>query len=253
MITAMILCAGFGTRLKEYTKEIPKPMLPILDKPILEYTIRHLAWLGINNVIINLHYQADKIVSYFQDGQKWGIRITYSYEEKPLGTAGAVKKMEHVLSKTENFLLLYGDVVTNENYINLLNYHKSKSTAIATIVLHQRLNSNSIVEMDNENRITKFIERPKNERQNKKQNWINSGLYCLNKQVLQYIPERKFSDFPKDVFPHLIVSGRLYGYPLTGYRCAIDSPQRYSMVQSDFKKQLIFEFQKKGRNRWSYN
>ena len=244
MLKAMILCAGYGTRLKEYTKDLPKPMLPISGKPMLEYTIKHLASLGITNLIINLHYLADKIVSYFQDGKKWGVKIKYSYEEKPFGTAGAVKKAENLLQKTENFFLLYGDTICNENYQNLLNSHKNKSEAIATIILHKRIKSNSIVEIDKENKITKFIERPQEKGNHNKEHWVNSGLYCFNKEILEYIPEAVYSDFPKDIFPKLIASSRLYGYPLKGYRQAIDSPDRYFLVQKDFKKKSFLIFKK---------
>ncbi|OGH96855.1 MAG: hypothetical protein A2104_08140 [Candidatus Melainabacteria bacterium GWF2_32_7] len=241
MTQAMILCAGFGTRLNELTKDTPKPMLKIGDKPILEHTIINLKKSGINRIIINLHYLADQITSYFGDGRKWGVEIVYSYEDVPLGTAGAVKKVENILSESENFLVLYGDIVTNQDYRELMDFHKSKKDAIASIIVHERIKSNSIVEMDDDNKVVKFLERPsENEIKDKKQNWVNSGLYCFNKEILSIIPEGK-SDFPKDVFSKLVELNALYGFPLTGYRCAIDSSERYFMVRLDYDKGLIFD------------
>ncbi|MCP4130490.1 MAG: nucleotidyltransferase family protein [bacterium] len=240
MNTAMILCAGFGTRMKDYTKETPKVMLPIDGKPILEYTINHLAKLGINNIIINLHYFPDQITSYFSDGKKFGVNITYSYEEEPLGTAGAIKKVEKSLTGEDDFLLLYGDIVCNQDYYKLYEFHRTNPGAIATIILHERNKSNSIVEMDINNKITRFIERPDYEVTDKKQNWVNSGLYCLNRKILDIIPENRFYDFPRNIFTKIYSEGSLFGYPLNGYRCAIDSPERYSKVQNDFSKEQIF-------------
>ncbi len=240
MNAAMILCAGIGSRLGDYTKDIPKPMLPVSGKPLLEYTIGHLSKLKINEIVINLYYLAEKITSYFQDGSRWNVRIKYSYEEGPLGTAGAVWKAGNILKRFEDFFVLYGDVICNQNYIDLLEFHKSKSDAIASIILHERARSNSVVEMDSENKIMKFIERPKQEIRNKKQNWVNSGLYCFNRSILDYIPANQFCDFPKDIFPSLLAEGSMYGFPIEGYRCAVDSSERYKSLQKDFKKRKIF-------------
>lgn len=240
MTAAMILCAGFGTRLQEYTKNFPKPMLQVLGKPILEYTIEHLYKLGFTEIIINVHYLAEKITSYFQDGYKWNVRIKYSYEEKPLGTAGAVKKVGNILRTFENFIVLYGDIICNQNYNDLLEFHKSKPNAIASIILHERNKSNSVVEMNSNNLIERFIERPKEKVKDKKQNWVNSGLYCFNQKILNYIPEDVIYDFPRDIFSTLVDEKAIYGYPLKGYRCAVDSPQRYENLQNDFKKKKIF-------------
>lgn len=240
MNAAMILCAGYGTRLQEITKDIPKPMLLINDKPMLEYTIIHLSKLGFKKIVINLHYLAEKITSYFQDGKKWNIEIDYIYEDKPLGTAGAVKNAESLLIPFNDFLVLYGDVISNQNYLNLLKFHESTNNAVATIVLHERLKSNSIVEMDFNQKITRFVERPKTEITDKKQNWVNSGLYCFNKKIFNYIPKETFCDFPKDIFPLLLVDNSLYGYPLEGYRCAVDSVDRYINLQKDILEKKIF-------------
>jgi len=241
--TAMILCAGFGTRLSELTKNLPKPMLSVSGKPILEYTIRHLQSLGVENIIINLHYLHEKITDYFGDGKKFNVKITYSYEETPLGTAGAVKKVENILSQHNNFFVIYGDIFTNERFDELYKFHTSKSNPIASIILHERNSSNSVVEMDKKNLIYRFIERPNEEVKDKKQNWVNSGLYCFNKKILDYIPSDQAFDFPKDVFGKLVLEKSIYGYPLKNYRCAIDSLERFEKANSDFiNNKIKFDF-----------
>ena len=243
--TAMILCAGFGTRLNELTKTLPKPMLAISGKPILEYSIKHLINLGIKKIVINLHYLHETITDHFGDGTKFGVKIIYSYEEKPLGTAGALKKVKNVLYNTKDFFVLYGDIFTNENFIDLYNYHISKENSVGTIVLHKRINSNSIVEMDENNKIIKFLERPDNTITENNDNWVNSGLYCFNENIFDFIPENMYYDFPKDVFPEMVSRNILYGYPIKNYRCAIDSEERYYKAQSDYiKKKVLFEFER---------
>ena len=235
----MILCAGLGTRLQELTKDTPKPMLPINGKPILEYTIEHLSGLGIKRLIVNLHYLPEKITSYFGNGNKWGVSIDYSYEKEPLGTAGALKKVSSMIK--DDVLLLYGDVICNEDYNALFDFHKSRPGSVASIVLHERKLSNSVVEMDKDQLITRFIERPEKEVADKKQDWVNSGLYCFSKKILEFIPEKVYCDFPKDIFPALVEKKLIYGYPLKGYRKAIDSIERYKEIQEDFRRMSIFK------------
>lgn len=229
---AMVLCAGYGTRLGNLTHEIPKPMLPIQGKPLLEYTLRYLAGHNIKRVVINLHYMAEKIQDYFGDGARFGVKITYSYEETPLGTAGGPKKSAHLLSQADDFLLLYGDLLIDQDLSAMLAFHKEKQ-AFATLLLHQRPGSNSLVSMNEANRIAAFIERPTEEQ--RRQNpfpWVNSGLYILRSTILDKIPTGVPYDFPGDVFPELIKSKPCYGFPLSGYRCAIDSPSRYKEARA---------------------
>jgi len=236
----MILCAGFGTRLNELTKDTPKPMLKVGDKPILEHTINHLKKSGITKIIINLHYLPEQITSYFENGEKFGVEIVYSYEDQPLGTSGAIKKVEKTLCESNSFLVIYGDILTDLNYSDLIKFHKSKrEKALASIIVHERAKSNSIVEINEENRVIKFVERPSEEQLAlKTQNWVNSGIYCFDKKVLDLIPEG-FSDFPKDIFPKIMNLEGLYAQPLSGYRCAVDSVERYSMLKLDYENGKI--------------
>ena len=229
---AIVLCAGYGTRLGDLTQETPKPMLPIQAQPLLAYTLRYLASQGFTETAINLHFLPEQITDYFGDGSQFGVKIHYSYEQRLLGTAGAVKNVEPWLADVENFLVIYGDILTDQDLMILWNMHHQKA-ALATLLLHQRPGSNSLVQMERDNRITEFIERP-TEAQRKASPfpWVNSGVYVLHRRILNYIPSDQVIDFPRDVFSQIVGSEKLYGVPLTGYRCAIDSPERYAEAKA---------------------
>lgn len=229
---AIVLCAGYGTRLGDLTREIPKPMLPLDGKPLLEYTLQYLASYGFTEIGINLHFLPKQITDYFGAGERFGVSITYSYEPVLLGTAGAVKKLEPWLADVEDFLVLYGDILIDQNLADLWSFH-CKKRAMATLLLHQRANSNSLVQMDDDKRIIGLVERPTDEqRRNAPYQWVNSGVYALNRGILEHIPPGQAVDFPRDVFVPLVAEERIYGWPLTGYRCAIDSPTRYEEAQA---------------------
>lgn len=229
---AMVLCAGYGTRLGNLTREIPKAMLSIEGKPILSYILQHLRNHGCTEVAINLHFKPELIQDYFGDGSKWGLRIHYSYEEKLLGTAGALRNFQRFFENESRFLIQYGDIITDQNLTEMFEFHRENNAA-ATLLLHQRHNSNSAVTLDEKSRIIGFLERPSDEARRTVQSpWVNSGLAVLTPEVLQLI--RAPSDLPRDIYPLLIPSGSLYGFRLTGYRCAIDGPERLERARADF-------------------
>src|SRR5581483_12239283 len=175
---AMVLSAGFGTRMGDLTREIPKPMLPLHGRPILEWILAHLARHGFREVAVNLHFRPEIIRHHFGDGGKVGLTITYSEEPQLLGTAGGVKKMESFLRQSDPFLAHYGDVVTDQDFSAMLAFHREKN-ALATLLLHQRAKSNSIVSLDAQQRIVGFLERPSEEaRRGVQSPWVNSGI-CL--------------------------------------------------------------------------
>jgi mannose-1-phosphate guanylyltransferase len=224
---AMILCAGYGTRLGDLTKEMPKPMLPINGKPLLEYLIKHLRANRITEIAINLHFKPEIISNYFGDGSAFGVRLTYSFESELLGTAGGVKKSEPFFKESGPFLVQYGDILTDQDFLSFYRFHQSKK-ALATLLVHQRAKSNSVIGLDSEGRITGFLERPDDEERKKIiSSWVNSGVAILDPKIFSYIPKGKPCDLPRDVYINLITSNRLFAFPLSGYRCAIDSPERY--------------------------
>ncbi|MDC0253346.1 nucleotidyltransferase family protein [Bacteriovoracales bacterium] len=238
-VAAMILCAGFGTRLGELTKACPKPMLEISGYPLLYYIIMNLKRVGITQIFINLHYLSDQITSYFGDGKKFGLQIEYSYEDSPLGTAGALVPLKHKLTNFENIFCIYGDILTNQNLIDVLHFHKS-SKALLTFVSHERQKSNSIALSNKKGKVIKFLERPSNEEVEKLKIappfQVNSAIYCMDREVLNHIPSNKVVDFPKNIFPALIKKDGLFSFPLEGHRLAIDGSDRLQQAREKLGK-----------------
>ena len=223
---AMVLCAGLGTRLGELTRQTPKALLPLHGRPILEYILANLRRHGFDEIAINLHTMPETIRGHFGDGAKFGVKLTYSHESVLLGTAGGVKKMEHFFRDGGPFLVHYGDILTDQDFTAMMRFHRERG-ALVTMLAHQRARSNSVVVLDSERRVTLFLERPEEEgRCGVESPWVNSGICLCETAVLEAIPVGQRCDLPRDVFPGLIPSGRVFGFGLTGYRCAIDSPER---------------------------
>lgn len=229
---AMLLCAGYGTRLGELTREIPKPMLPLNDHPMLACLIAHLRRQGFDDIVINLHFKPELIQNHFGDGSRFGVKLTYSLEPMLLGTAGGVKNVERFLRNEPAFLVQYGDILTDQDFQAMLRFHCERN-ALVTLLVHQGARSNSVVALDAERRITSFLERPTEEaRQGQTSPWVNSGVCVCAPEVLEHIPSNTACDLPRDVFPRLVRTGRLFGFPLSGYRVAVDSPERLAEARA---------------------
>ena len=209
-------------------------MLLVRSKPILEHTINNLKRAGVTEIGINLHYLGDKIKNYFGDGKKFGVSIKYIYEDTPTGTAGGVKIFEDFLKNSGSFFVVYGDILTNQSFKDFAKFHTEKK-ATASIVVHKRKRSNSIVIVNQDNLVLKFIERPDEEELLKHNEiLVNSAIYCFNEEILQEIPKLVPTDFPKDIFPNLVRKKQLFSFLLSGYRCAIDTPERLEMANNEF-------------------
>ncbi|GLH73175.1 hypothetical protein GETHLI_16770 [Geothrix limicola] len=231
---AMVLAAGAGSRMGELTKDCPKPMLMVQGRPILEHILRNLARHGFREVVLNLFHHPQVIRDHFGDGSALGLRITYVPETQLLGTAGSARNAAAHLQGDEPFLLHYGDILTNQDLGAMVAAHR-RTGALATLLLHQRASSNSVVVLDETFRVTRLLERPDDrERMGVESPWVNSGIYVLDPSILSRIAEGGIQDFPRDVFPDLIAEGRVYGFPLSGYRCAIDSPDRLERARAEF-------------------
>ena len=229
---AMVLAAGYGTRLGDLTKEWPKPMLDVNGRPMIGYIICHLVKYGYSEIAVNLHFMPDIIQNYFGDGELFGAKITYSYEQSLLGTAGGVRKMGDYLGAAGAFLVQYGDVVTDQDFEIMFDFH-CKSQAMVTMLVHQRIRSNSIVNIDEKGRVLNFIERPTEElRRTVTSPWVNSGICICEPGILDFIPPHSACDLPRDIFPKIMTMGRLFAFPLSGYRCAVDSPERLEELRS---------------------
>jgi len=228
---ALVMAGGEGTRLRPLTTNRPKPMVPIVNRPMLEHAINLLKQHGFKDVVLTLHYLPKIIKDYFQDGAEFGVKIHYLVEEKPLGTAGGVKNAEQFLSGT--FLVLSGDVLTDINLSKALDFHR-QSGAVATIVLTRVPNpiEYGIVITDKTGRVKQFLEKP---------GWgevfsdtINSGIYILEPEVLKHVKPEAEVDFSKHLFPKLLEQGEpLYGYVAEGYWCDIGNPGQYLQTNQD--------------------
>ena len=233
---AMVLCAGYGTRLGERTRQTPKPMLPLCGHPILSYILAHLRSHNFDEIAVNLHFMPEMIQNYFGNGSKWNVHLNYSFEPELLGTAGGVKKMELFLRDGNPFLVQYGDVVTDQDFTAMLRFHQERKSLV-TLLLHQRTKSNSIVSLAERGQIVGFQERPGESAFGKSTlHWVNSGICICAPEIFDHIPAARAADFPRDVFTKLVPTGRLYGFPLSGYRCAIDSPERLAEAEAALKE-----------------
>lgn len=237
-IKAVILAAGFGSRMGVLTKNTPKPMLKVGGKPILYYTVSQLVKYGVTDICMNLHYHHEQITDYFGDGEKFGASISYVYEKFPSGTAGGVRVLENCLGEYDKLFVIYGDILTDIDFGKLLESHDSG----ALIVLHKRKKSNSIVEVDlANNEITKFLERPPEaEFEGRDKFWVNSAIYLMDRGVVERIPGEGDCDFPKDIFPSLVEEKKLKAYFLDSNRIAIDDADRLKKANEEINN-FLFE------------
>lgn len=229
---AIILSAGIGKRIRPLTDNIPKVMLPINGKPLLENHINLLKKWGITDIAINLHYLPEKITEYFKDGSNFGVKINYSYEEELLGTSGAVKKLANFFDET--FIVIYGDIAVDSNLKNLIDFHK-KNNAIATLVVHEsdHPEDSDVVEMNGKNDIIKLWKNP--HKIMPQSNLTNAALYVLEPEVLEFIPAGE-SDFIKDVFPSLLKNNKkVIGYNTPEFIKDMGTLERYETVKKYFK------------------
>jgi NDP-sugar pyrophosphorylase family protein len=229
----LVLCGGFGTRLGALTEATPKPLLPIEGRPLVAYTLALLARHGVREVAINLHYLGAQIEAAVGDGSAFGVQVTYAREEALLGTAGTVRALAPFFGD-DDALVVYGDLLLDED-LGAMRAHHQACAASATLMLHRRARSNSVVAIDDATRITAFLERPPEGEARRAQEagetWVNSGVAILSRALRDRIPSRTPADLPRDVYAPLVDDARLYGYPVRGYRCAIDSPARYEEAQ----------------------
>jgi mannose-1-phosphate guanylyltransferase len=222
-ITAVILAGGEGTRLRPLTNTRPKPLLPVLGKPCVEYIIRSLADAGVGTAFLTCGYRSQDMVDALGDGKQFGLDLRFAFEDKPAGTAGAVKLLQTDLPGT--IVVVSGDVLADVDLRSLVALHHEKG-ALATMALTtvERPEEFGIVGLDNEGRIVRFKEKPRTEEVFS--NLINAGIYVLEARVLDDIPAGEKYDFSKQLFPKLLERGeRLFGAELTGLWKDIGRPR----------------------------
>ncbi|MEM4259550.1 MAG: sugar phosphate nucleotidyltransferase [Candidatus Pacearchaeota archaeon] len=232
---ALILAGGFGTRLSSVVKGIPKPMAPVMGRPFLEYQLNFLKKNGIKDIILAVHYLSSSIKSYFGNGHRFGVDITYSEESIPLGTGGAIKNAERFLE--DKFLVLNGDSYSKINLEELIQSHNSKNV-VATLAL-TKLPSEEIVHyggivLEN-NQIKSFSEKSKGTQ------LANRGIYVMNNQIFEYIlPEKKIS-LEEQIFPCLAEKNLLSGYYIDGPFIDIGRPETFAKFKEFIYNSTIIE------------
>ncbi len=229
---AMALAAGKGTRLFPLTGEIPKPMAPVVDTPIIEHIFDLLAGHGVREVHVNVHYLADALLAaYGEESSRDGMAVYLRREEELLGTAGGVKRLADRFDDT--FVVVSGDALTDVNIEELLAFHRKKG-AMATIALRRVYDTSEfgVVEVDDDCNIQGFQEKPSPEEAIS--TLANTGIYVLEPRALAYIPENTFFDFAKDVFPKFLEEGeRFVGYQGNFYWSDIGTLEAYRQAQYD--------------------
>ena len=228
---AVIMAGGFGTRLRPLTNNMPKPMVPIVNVPMLEHVITLLRKYDITDFVMLLYYQPEIIRRYFEDGSRFGVKIRYVLPDKDYGTAGAVKLSEEFIK--DDFLVISGDVLTDFNLGAISKFHKDKQS-VATISLYSSENplQYGIVLTNNENKIVRFLEKPSSSEVFS--DTINTGIYCFDKSIFQYIPEGESFDFSKDLFPFLLANNiPLYGFKSEGYWRDVGNLEEYIYANLD--------------------
>ena len=228
---AVIMAGGEGSRLRPLTCNLPKPMVPIANKPVMEHIIELLKKYGINDIAVTLQYMPEIIKDYFGDGSEFGVNLKYFTETVPLGTAGSVKNAEGFLD--EPFIVISGDALTDIDLDKALEFHNEKN-AMATLVL-KKVESPieyGVVVTDQSGKITRFLEKP---------SWgevfsdtVNTGIYVLNPEVLNYMKPNQMFDFSKDLFPVFLKENKpMFGFVTENYWCDIGDLDAYVTVHND--------------------
>ena len=235
---AVIMAGGKGTRLASVTKNIPKPMVPIEGKPLLEYQIENLKANGVSHIILIVGHLGEVIQSYFGDGSKFGVDISYYFEKSPLGTAGALAKISDRLEET--FFLVFGDLYININYNRFLRFHKDNH-ALITLFAHPNSHpyDSDIIITDEKSKVIGWSYK-KDERTNDYKNLVNAGLYVMEKTAVSEISKVQSAkkddkiDLEKEIIIPLISNFPVYGYHSTEYVKDIGTPDRLAKVTKDF-------------------
>lgn len=226
---AVILAGGMGTRLRPYTTVFPKPLVPIGKKPILEIVIEQIAKNGVKEIIMAVGHLAELIIAYFGNGEKYGVKIKYSREEKPLGTAGPLGVIRDELSET--FLMMNGDILTDMKYSELIDFHK-KSGATATIgVTKRKVDIDyGVVEFDEEKIINIWKEKPTINYH------VSMGIYVLEPKAIDYIPKDTKYDLPQLIIDMIKNKERVKAYSYDGYWLDIGRVDDYQKAINDMGK-----------------
>lgn len=225
---AVILAGGRGTRLRPYTKILPKPLMPIGDMPILEIILRQMKQADVTDAILTVGHLAEYLRLFFQDGQRVGLNISYSYEGKPLGTAGPLTLVKGL---DETFLVSNGDVLTTMDMAALISFHRQNG-AVATIAMHHRQVKIDlgVIQLNGSHEVEGYLEKPTYDYM------VSMGIYVFEPEVLAYIPSNSYFDFPDLVHKLLAEGQKVVGFPFDGYWQDLGRADDYEQAIRDFDR-----------------
>lgn len=228
--TAIILAGGLGTRLKPLTDKIPKPLVPIGDKPLLQHIVENFRKYDIKNIILSVGYKTEQIQEYFGDGIKFGVKISYSTESLPLGTGGAIKKAAEGLK--EPFFLQWGDNLMNIDWSKMeKEFIQNKTPIIMALTPREDVENFGVAKLEG-NIIQYFVEKPK--REDAPSNLINAGAFMIDPRVLEMLPEGK-SSIEKDCFEKLAPQGKISAYLHHGQWFPTDTMEKYLIAKDKYE------------------
>ncbi len=234
---AIVMAGGQGSRLRPLTERCPKPMVHAMNKPLAEHILNYLMRYGFSEFVFTLQFRPLDIQRYFMDGSDWHCRIDYSIEDEPLGTAGSVKKAERFIDG--RFIVVSGDGIVDFDLAAALKFHRMKKS-MATLVLTRVKNpvEYGIVVTDEAGRVVRFQEKPAPHEVFT--DTVNTGIYILEREVLEHIPPRKEFDFSHELFPKLLKEKLpVYGYIAEGYWCDVGDIASYHQAQNDILDGLV--------------
>ncbi len=222
----VLMVGGLGTRLRPLTKNTPKPMLKVGNKPILETIINNFKKYGFVDIVLSVNYKAELVKEYFGDGSEFGVNITYIYENKRMGTAGALSLMKGMFD--ESFFVMNGDLLTNINFEHFLNFH-TKNSSVATMAVREyeyQIPFGVINQSDGA--ITSIVEKPTHSY------YVNAGIYILNPEVIELIPKEQFYDMPT-LFEELIKQNKTpLSFPVDEYWLDIGQMHQLQQARDEY-------------------
>jgi NDP-sugar pyrophosphorylase family protein len=225
---AVILAGGRGTRLAPYTTILPKPLMPVGDKPILDIVISQLRHYGFSDITLAVGYLSELLMAYFGDGSRFGVSIRYSHEDQPLGTAGPIALVDDL---SEPFLVMNGDILTALDFGDLMAYHRNNA-AIATIATYPRSVKIDlgVIESDEQARLTRYIEKPTQHYR------VSMGIYIFDPRIRAHIPRNQRLDLPDLLMDMLAKREAVQCYVYDGYWLDIGRVDDYQQAVEDFEQ-----------------
>lgn len=234
---AVIMAGGKGTRLHSVAADIPKPMVPILGRPVLEYQIESLKKSGIRDIILVIGHLGEQIKRYFTDGRQWGVHIDYLQEERPLGTAGSLFYLKDRIK--DDFIVVFGDLLLDIEWNRFMGFHKTNKASL-TLYGHPNAHpyDSDVIVADQNGKIVRI--EPKNtKRDSYYHNFVNAGAYCISPKILSGICTPKKLDLEKNIIADNIGRGNIYAYRATEYIKDMGTPERLQIVTEDIRSGIV--------------